>query len=417
MVRWRTDVATDSRVTYGPTRGSPDQVAEVAAPTTEHEVPLRGLTPGTEYCYSIGTCSKMLSESDDSQFFFTPPVPSTTQPVRIWVIGDSGTGDTNAKAVRDAYYRFAGTRHTDLWLTVGDNAYDNGTDNQYQRTLFEVYPSLSKRAVLWPSIGNHDLHTIEVKGKPVFKVKKSPVAPYHEIFTLPTHGEAGGVPSQTEYYYSFDFANVHFVCLDSEGSDRTADGPMATWLKKDLEQTRADWIIAYCHKPPYSKGHHDSDASAMARFRAAFVPILEEGGADLVLGGHCHSYERSFLLAGHYGLSETLTAAMKLDAGDGREDGSGAYKKPAGKSARNGTVYVVAGSSGKLANIPPPFGHPANYTGLLKLGSLVIDVDGHRMDVKFLRETGEVDDYFTILKGEGKTSGKTAIETDPLGSA
>ena len=43
---------------------------------------------------------------------------------------------------------------------------------------------------------------------------------YYDSFTLPTGGEAGGLASGTEAYYSFDYANVHFVCLDSQDTDR-----------------------------------------------------------------------------------------------------------------------------------------------------------------------------------------------------
>ena len=51
---------------------------------------------------------------------------------------------------------------------------------------------------------------------------------------------------------------------------------------------------------------------------------------DLVLTGHSHSYERSFLIDGHYGTSSTFTASMKIDGGDGRIDGDGEYQKPEG---------------------------------------------------------------------------------------
>ena len=58
--------------------------------------------------------------------------------------------------------------------------------------------------------------------------------------------------------------------------------------------------------------------------RANLLPIMEAGGVDLCLTGHSHSYERSFLLDGHYGVQTTLTETMKIDAGDGRPAGKGA---------------------------------------------------------------------------------------------
>ena len=61
--------------------------------------------------------------------------------------------------------------------------------------------------------------------------------------------------------------------------------------------------------------------------RESLLPILEDFGVDLVLTGHSHSYERSFLIDGHYGTSGTLVPSMILDSGDGRPTGTGAYEK------------------------------------------------------------------------------------------
>ncbi len=112
---------------------------------------------------------------------------------------------------------------------------------------------------------------------------------------------------------------------------------------------------------------------------------------------HSHIYERSYLLRGHYGKSTTLAPRMVLDAGSGQPSDTGAYRKTTiGPAAQQGTVYVVAGSGG-WATYRTGF-HPAMYHDELQTGSLVIDVEGDRLDLQFLRETGAVDDSFTILK-------------------
>src|SRR6185436_19083155 len=80
--------------------------------------------------------------------------------------------------------------------------------------------------------------------------------PYFDVFTLPTKGESGGVPSGTERYYAFDHANVHFVCLHTDVTD---DPAMLAWLEQDLAATTQPWLVAFLHKPPYTKGSHDSD--------------------------------------------------------------------------------------------------------------------------------------------------------------
>ena len=104
---------------------------------------------------------------------------------------------------------------------------------------------------------------------------------------------------------------------------------MLTWLQNDLASTTQPWVIAFFHHPPYSKGSHDSDTDIeLKEMRQNALPILENAGVDLVLSGHSHSYERSFLIDGHYGTSSTFTSAMKKNGGSGREDGTGAYRKP-----------------------------------------------------------------------------------------
>ena len=390
VVRWRTNVATDSRVSYGTTQGSLTSNTDNATQTTEHELVISGLSPGTKYFYSVGSTTQTLAGNDSNHFFVTSPVAGTSIPTRIWVLGDSGTANTDAQAVRNAYLNFTGTTPTNLWLMLGDNAYENGTDSEFQAAVFDMYPTVLRQSVLWPSLGNHD--TAQSSNPPAS-------LPYFAMFTLPTNAEAGGMASGTEKYYSFDYANMHFICLDSMTSDRSANGPMATWLKADLASSTRQWTIAFWHHPPYSKGSHDSDTDPiLAEMRQNFLPILEEAGVDLVLAGHSHSYERSFLIDGHYGVSSTFTNAMKKDGGSGRADGTGAYSKATlGPGIHEGAVYAVAGSSGQIAG--GTLNHPAMFISLNNLGSMVLDVNGNTLDAKFLRENGVIADYFRIVKG------------------
>jgi len=412
VVRWRTALAGDSRVRYGLDPAALTLVADVATVTTEHVVTLTGLAPQTRYYYSVGTSTEVQAGGDADHFLETSPPSGSTGPARLWVVGDSGTANSDARAVKDAYRAYAASDAADLMLMLGDNAYDSGTDLEYQAAVFEMYPEILRQTVLWPTFGNHDA---------VSANSSTGTGPYYDAFTLPTLGESGGLASGKEAYYSFDFANQHFICLDSQGSSRAPGSPMLTWLANDLLQTTQDWVIAFWHHPPYSKGSHDSDfESNLIDMRQNALPILEAGGVDLVLTGHSHSYERSFLLDGHYGTSGTLTSAMILDGGDGRVGGDGAYLKSAPPTdADDGVVYVVAGSSGQASG--GPLDHPAMFRSLNVLGSLVIDVSGENLDVRFVDDAGALRDVFTIYKGTcaaapGEVGDSLGLSTGALGA-
>jgi hypothetical protein len=388
VVRWRTSDATDTRVLWGTDAGNLSSSATNAAATTEHEIAVTGLDPATRYGYAVGSTTALFA-GDATHTFVTPPVAGTVQPVRAWIVGDSGLPGAVQNGVRDAFLSYTGARGADLWLMLGDNAYYSGTDAEYQSGLFAPYALPLRQWVLWPTRGNHDV---------LFSGAGND---YYDFFTLPSAAQAGGVASGTEAYYSYDHANLHFVCLDSEGSSRQPGGAMLIWLRADLAATSQDWVIAYWHQPPYSKGSHDSDSgyeTHMREMRENVLPALDSLGVDVVLTGHSHSYERSFLLRQHYGLSSTLADSMKVDAGDGRYGGDGPYEKPTARQAPfEGAVYVVAGSSSHTGG--GTLDHPVMVSSQNVAGSLVLDVNGEALDMRFLDDTGAVTDSFAILKG------------------
>jgi PKD repeat protein len=388
LVRWRTDLPNDSRVLYGTDPANLSQSVVDPTSVSEHIVALTGLAADTRYYYAVGSSSQILAGGTDT-FAWTAPPPGTRKPTRVWIVGDSGTADANSRAVRDAYYALNGSNRTDLWLMLGDNAYPDGTDADYQAAVFDVFPDLLRKAVVWPTLGNHEVPAAD---------SATQSGPYYDIFSLPTQGQAGGVPSGTEAYYSFDYANIHFVVLDSQDMNRQPIGPMLVWLQQDLANTNQEWIIAFWHHPPYSKGIHDSDVDIEeVEMRQWVVPILDEYGVDLTLTGHSHSYERSWPIVGHYGLSSTFDPSMKVDPGDGREEGSGPYQKPASTTPYSGIVHTVCGASGQTTG--GSLDHPAMLVSWNQLGSLVLDVNGPRLDMKFVGTAGQILDHFTTFKG------------------
>jgi len=408
IIRWRTDVAGNSRVRYGSSPTELTQTVDDAASGTEHEVRITGLAPNTRYYYSIGTTQETLAGGDDNHYFYTSPEVGSTQPVRIWTFGDAQEGSAAARtAVVSAYRKFTAGTRTDMLLLLGDNATFNNipTDAIYTEKVFRTYSDILRNTHLWSTFGNHE-------GFSAVSLLQTGV--YYDAFTFPRNGEAGGAPSGTEAYYSFDYANIHFICLNSHDIPRQDFGAMMTWLRADLAQNQQKWTIAYFHHAPYSKGSHDSDneridtpesAASIREMREIALPILENAGVDLVLSGHSHTYERSFLLDGHYGKSSTLTDAMRIDDGDGREDGDGAYRKTPDVTADShaGTVYLVPSTGG---NVRTGFrlDHPVMVSSFEVNGSMVIDISGDRLDAKFIDSNAEnptVLDHFTIRKAYG----------------
>jgi hypothetical protein len=386
---WRTSAAATGRVEYGTTlQYGQEQVVSTAK--TQHEMALSGLSPDTTYYYRIGTTSAALAGGDQTYRFKTAPALGSKKKFRFWVVGDSGTGGSRQAEVRDAMLGLVGSAVPDIYLHLGDMAYNSGTTNEFTNNFFAPYEKILRNTVCWPTLGNHE-GTSSKSGPQT--------GPYYEAYVLPKGGEAGGVASGTEAYYSFDYANAHFIVLDSHDSSRSPTGAMLTWLKSDLAATSQEWIIAFWHHPPYSKGTHNSDTEGqLVDMRENALPILEAGGADLILAGHSHIYERSYLVHGAYE-TPTKSAGKIVDQGDGRASGSGPYKKSPSKTPTEGTVYVVAGHGG--TSVGQMGTHPLMFFVEKDHGSCIVDIQGLGLTLTNVRWDGQVTDTFTMYKGQG----------------
>ena len=98
-VRWRTNIVTDGRFDYGASVDNLSTRVEHTNSTGEHELTISALSPDRKYYYAIGHGDTKLA-GDSSYFFVTAPAEGMRKKTRIWVIGDSGTADAAARAVR-----------------------------------------------------------------------------------------------------------------------------------------------------------------------------------------------------------------------------------------------------------------------------------------------------------------------------
>ena len=150
-------------------------------------------------------------------------------------------------------------------FTLGDNAYPDGSLSAFARCYA---PSWGRhRSRTRPAIGNHEYDTHAASGH----------------FTY--FGALAGKPGAG--YYSYESGAWHVVVLNSnidmsEGSEQMA------WLRKDLAASRATCTLAYWHHPRFSSGKHHGENLSLTPVWTA----LYEAGAELVLSGHEHLYER-----------------------------------------------------------------------------------------------------------------------------
>jgi hypothetical protein len=153
--------------------------------------------------------------------------------------------------------------------TLGDTVYEDGTAAQF-RDCYD--PSWGRhKARTRPAVGNHDYQT-------------PGAAAYFAYF-----GEAAGDPDKG--YYSYDLGAWHVVVLNSNCSQVGGcgpDSPQEQWLRADLAAHPTSCALAYWHHPRFSSGAQHGDHDNLEPFWRA----LYDAGADVVLVGHEHHYER-----------------------------------------------------------------------------------------------------------------------------
>jgi hypothetical protein len=200
------------------------------------------------------------------------PSPTSNPSIHFAVIGDFGMGNEAEANVA----RLVHSWNPDFVITVGDDNYplgeastiDDHIGQYYHDFIFPYTGSYGPGATenrFFPTLGNHDWYTAGAK-------------PYLDFFSLPGN----------ERYYDFVRGPVHFFALDSDENE--PDGVnkasiQAGWLQQGLAASTSPWNIVYFHHPPYSSGStHGSTTWLRWPFKA--------WGADAVLAGHEHNYER-----------------------------------------------------------------------------------------------------------------------------
>lgn len=258
---------------------------------------------------------------------------------RFAAIGDYGSTGTNELAVANLVKSW----NPDFIISLGDNNYEVGSDSTIDKNIGQYYHEFiypykgnygdgSLYNKFYPSLGNHDWATQNAE-------------PYLNYFDLPGN----------ERYYDFIGKDIHFFVIDSDPNEPDGideNSIQANWLKNALQNSSSQmWKVVYFHHPPYSSGPHGSTSYMRWPFR--------KWGADIILSGHEHNYERLY--------SDSL-------------------------------FYVVNGLGGKsiysfLKPIPESLvRYNDNY------GAMFIESTSSKMIFKFINVNGFVIDSFTISR-------------------
>lgn len=226
-------------------------------------------------------------------------------------------------------------RDLDAVLTLGDNQYQDGTLDKFRRSYDRSWGRV--KAITRPSPGNHEYVGGSAPG-------------YFAYF-----GEAAGPPGKG--WYSFDLGAWHLVALNSNcWAVRCGPGSeQHQWLVSDLAASRARCTLAYWHHPRFSSGIHGENLAV-----APFWDALFAAGAEIVLNGHDHHYERFV----------PLTPAATID----RE---------------RGIRQLVVGTGGHSL-YPAPFGLPGSERRDSRTyGVIVLTLQPDGYEARFMPEAGE----------------------------
>jgi hypothetical protein len=457
VVCWQTeDAASQFEVSYGPTKkygwiavitqttrlveqpdapSTPTAQTEKNAPPTarpcrNYSAALTGLSLGRKYYYRVQENGQTIAEG-----YATTRTPRGHK-IRLVAFGDNSAGTASDHAI--AYYAYQA--RPDFVMNTGDNVYERGLDHEYSRYFFPVYNAdvaspatgapLLRSVPFYTVIANHDVpyHHSDSRFVADFNAHRDSLA-YYTAMHMPLNGPAelssptplvgdqadvltqfqacAGERFPKMANYSFDYGDVHFLCLDSNLYVDPTDTALQHWIEQDLMGTDAPWKFVVYHHPAFNVGHEHYREQHMR----VLSPLLEKCGVDLVLHGHEHTYQRTmpirFRPTDVSKASLTRTSDRRIPGEfdiDRAFDGSKVTKP-------NGLIYITTGAGGKdlydagYDDAPERWQHADDqnaayiarfYSSLHSL--TVIDVDGPAIDLRQINEQGQEIDHIRITK-------------------
>ena len=248
-----------------------------------HEATITGLESNTKYEYRVGY-------STDRRSDWYPLETAGAGEYEVLIYPDSQSGDYSGweQIVKESAKR---NPRAALYISMGDLV-DNGEQAYQWRTWLDSIKPLSARIPLAPTLGNHEMYTLDWK-------MREPRA-YLNYFDVPNNGNA----TFDRRYYSYDYGDVHYVVLDTQLYESTHEDNhdvhhpdlydvQVQWLRQDLVSNTKKWTVVLMHRDPFQYAFDRPGASRAAGFDeegVLFMPIFDEFHVDLVLSAHLHSY-------------------------------------------------------------------------------------------------------------------------------
>lgn len=356
-VSWLSSCAQCDEVSFGTTKGSPNQ--RVRAATTNYtfdskdhsfytsdtifHASLDSLSSSTTYHYYIGS-----TEEDCNEFSFTTaPAVGDRKEFVFGIVADLGQTSDSAKTVD----QLDKDLEVQVILQAGDMSYADCEQERWD-TWGRMVEPLAARVPWMVGVGNHEIEFEDKTGE-VFK-------PYKHRFLMP-HVKAGKdmsgpttsctpsvyIAGQYNYgnsFYSFEVATAHVIMLNSY-TDSKPSSAMYKWLEEDLgavDRKVTPWLIVVFHCPWYnSNTAHHEEAQAIA-MKGHMEELLYKHRVNAVISGHVHAYERSYPIFKGKQVADGIQYFVIGDGGN-REGHANKYDtKPSWSAFRDGDNFGAA---------------------------------------------------------------------------
>jgi len=245
---------------------------------------------------------------------FAAPAQQTTDPVFV------GAGDiADCRSPHDTETANLLDAIPGAVYTLGDNVYERGTLADFTNCYEPTWGRHKART--YPAVGNHDYVTAGASG-------------YYTYFGAAASPLEPNCTTNCKGYYSYDLGAWHIIVLNSQ-SAANAGSPQEQWLRADLAAHPTACTLAYWHIPRFSSGSTLTDNKYLAFWQALYA-----AGADVVLNGHEHFYER-FAPQNPNGQADAARGIRQFIVGTGGRDLQGFGTIHRNSEVRNNKAWGV----------------------------------------------------------------------------